>query len=175
MNNLFSTLTSASNIVAIPILLLVVVFLICFQLRKERSYTNEDKFDQLYLKIKEEIKFAVAPKFMQLSLEVTHLVELANEIWRIEQRVIKSSLVLGENQKKGLEVSIQKLKKYIERYDIEFVDYTNQKYNDGLNLDILSVEKDPTVDIPFVKETVEPTILCKGQVVKRAKIILTSH
>jgi hypothetical protein len=67
------------------------------------------------------------------------------------------------------------LKKYISNYDVEIVDYTNQKFNDGLNLDVLSVEKDPAVASPTVKETVEPTILVKGQVVKKAKIILLSN
>ncbi len=62
-----------------------------------------------------------------------------------------------------------------EKYDIEIRDYTNQKFNEGLNLDILSVEKDPAIAEPMVKETVEPTILCKGQVVKKAKIILLSN
>ncbi len=131
-----------------------------------------DKFDELYFKIKEDIKFAVAPKFMELSLGVNDLVDLAIEIWRIEQRIAKSAESLPENQRKGLDVSIQKLKRYIGKYDIEIIDYTNQKYNDGLNLDVLSVEKDSTISDPIVKETVEPTVLCKGQVVRKAKIIV---
>ena len=50
-----------------------------------------------------------------------------------------------------------------------------QKYNEGLNLDVLNVEKDASVTVPTVKETVEPTVLHKGQVVKKAKIILLSN
>ena len=57
----------------------------------------------------------------------------------------------------------------------ELLDYTNQKFNDGLNLDILSVEKDPSLPAPIVKETIEPTILVKGQVVRKAKIILLTN
>ena len=70
---------------------------------------------------------------------------------------------------------MNKLKRYIANYDVEIVDYTNQKFNDGLNLDVLSVEKDPSITVPTVKETVEPTILVKGQVVKKAKIILINN
>ena len=93
----------------------------------------------------------------------------------MEQRVAKSASSLPENQLKGLGNSIQKLKRYLEKYDIQIVDYKDTKYNDGLNLDILSVEKDSTLPEPRVKETVEPTIMCKGQVVRKAKIILLSN
>ena len=117
-----------------------------------------------------------ASKTLELSLGVNDLVDHAVEIWRMEQRINKSSSVLPENQLKGLENSLQKMKRYLEKYDIEIVDYKNAKYNDGLNLEVLSIEKDPSLAGPLIKETVEPTIICKGQVVRRAKIILiTNH
>ncbi len=82
---------------------------------------------------------------------------------------------LPENQMKGLESSVQKLMRYLEKYEIKIIDYKNQKYNEGLNLDILSVEKDASLLEPTIKETVEPTIMCKGQVVRKAKIILLNN
>jgi len=131
--------------------------------------------DDLYHKIKEDIAFSVQHKFIELSQGMTELVELAVEVWRIRARITKAGSDLSEVQKKGLETSIQKLVNYLDRYELEIVDYTGEKYNDGLNLDVLSVEKDPSIEVPFVKETVEPTILCKGQVVRKAKIILVSN
>ena len=157
------------------ILILVVVALFIFSivlllfLRKNNQVENTDK---LLLKIREEIKFAVSPKFLDVSVGVNELVELAIEIWHIEQRISKSSSSLPDNQLKGLESSIRKLRRYLEKHDIEIVDYKNHKYNDGLNLDILSVEKDPSLQEDMIKETVEPTIMCKGQVVHKAKIVL---
>jgi molecular chaperone GrpE (heat shock protein) len=137
--------------------------------------TGHDKFEELFLKIREEIKSAVTPKFMSVSIEANEITDLAVEIWRIEQRIAKSASSLPENQLKGLENSIQKMRRYLEKYDIEIIDYKNHKYNDGLNLDILSVEKDPSIPEPMVKETVEPTIMLKGQVIRKAKIILLSN
>jgi len=156
-------------------LLLVFVVLYIRSRKSDPEAGSSDKFEQLYRKISEDIKFAVAPKSISLSVAVTELVELATEVWRIEQRLAKITDSLQETQRKGLENSMHKLRRYIANYDIEIVDYTNQKFNDGLNLDVLSVEKDPTVIVPIVKETVEPTILVKGQVVKKAKIILLSN
>lgn len=173
MNNLFS------NPIVIVILAVGVLFIFAFlyflSRKSAHQPTGPDKFDELYKKISEEIKYAVAPKSINLNASVTELVELATEVWRIEQRLAKVADILPENQRKGLENSVHKFKRYISNYDIEIVDYTNQKFNDGLNLDVLSVEKDQSVTTPTVKETVEPTILVKGQVVKKAKIILLSN
>jgi len=168
-----------SNPIFIAIVAVGILFLFAFLYfltRKSGQHVEgSDKFDELYKKISEEIKYAVAPKSINLSASVAELVELATEVWRIEQRLAKVADTLPENQRKGLENSVHKFRRYISNYDIEIVDYTNQKFNDGLNLDVLSVEKDPAVATPTVKETVEPTILVKGQVVKKAKIILLSN
>lgn len=170
MNNLFS------NPVVMVALVLGVLFLFAFLyffIRKSGQQVEEsDKFDELYKKISEEIKYAVAPKSININASVTELIELATEVWRIEQRLTKIADILPENQKKGLENSVHKFKRYISNYDIEVIDYTNQKFNDGLNLDVLSIEKDQGVTTPTVKETIEPTILVKGQVVKKAKVIV---
>lgn len=175
MTNLFlNPIIITITIIACAVLLML-AFLYLLSHKSDRQSVRHDKFEELFLKIREEIKFAVAPKFMELSLGVNELVDLAVEVWRMEQRVAKSASNLPEQQLKGLDNSIQKLKRYISKYDIEIVDYKNQKYNDGLNLDILSVEKDPSLPEPVIKETVEPTVLCKGQVVRKAKIILISN
>jgi len=173
MNNIFST-PVAIGILTTGILL-VGTSLYLFYCKSSRRSNKPDKFDELYKRISEEIKYAVAPKSINLSASVTELIELATEVWRIEQRLTKVTDILPENQRKGLENSVHKFKRYISNYDIEIVDYTNQKFNDGLNLDVLSVEKDQSVTTPTVKETVEPTILVKGQVVKKAKIVLLSN
>lgn len=137
-----------------------------------RGTVMPNQFDELYLKLKEEIKSTVAPKFLNLSIEINEIADLAIEIWRVEQRIAKASLSIPDNQLKGLENSVQKMKRYIEKYDIEIIDYKDHKYNEGLNLDILSIEKDPSLAEPVVKETIEPTIMLKGQVIRKAKIIL---
>jgi len=150
------------------IFLLIVVIIVL----KQNSLKNSEQMNSFYQNLREEIQFSIKPEYLQLSLSTQDLVELAVEIWRTEQRVLKFWASLSESQQKGLENSIQKLKRYIEKYDIEIIDYTNQKFNDGLSLDVLSVEKDPSVVEPIIKETIEPTVICKGQVVKKAKVIV---
>ncbi|MEO6077493.1 MAG: hypothetical protein ABIP54_01790 [Candidatus Andersenbacteria bacterium] len=160
-----------------PALLVIGLFILVILaylsvLSRKNSRKSDAEFKKLYSKISEDIKYSIAPHFIKLSSDVSDLVELAVEIWRIEQRLTKFGLALTENQRKSLDSSIQKLKRYVVKYDLEIIDYTNQRFNDGLNLDILSVEKDSSVHEPTIKETVEPTIMLKGQVVRKAKIIL---
>ena len=119
-----------------------------------------------------EIHEVVAPKFLNISIQVKDLVELSIEIWRLENRINKVTKDLDENQKEAIINSIQKLKRYLEKNDIEVVDHTNQKFNDGRNLDVLAVEKSQDISDSIIKETKEPTVLCKGQVVSKGKVIV---
>ena len=173
MSNLFAN--PIVIVISVAGVLLILVFLYILSRKGARQPNGSDKFEELFLKIKEEIKSAVTPKFINVSVEANEITDLAIEIWRIEQRVAESAPNLPENHLKGLENSIQKLKRYLEKYDVAIVDYKNMKYNDGLNLDILSVEKDPTLSESMIKKTVEPTIMLKGQVIRKAKIILLSN
>lgn len=152
----------------------IVGLLLFFTLRINRKFSINAKLDQLYLKIKNDINFAVGPKFINLSPVAEDLFLLAVEVWRIEQRLLKLKVISPEIQNQGIVNSLQKIKRYFEKNDIEIVDYTDQKFNEGLNIDILSVEKDSNVNEPTVKETVEPSVLYKGQVVRKAKIILVT-
>lgn len=150
-----------------------VIFIIAFLLAKKNNTSNGD-YSDLYERIKNDIKFTFEP-MVDIPLGVDEIVELATEVWRIEQRLTKASENIPEIHQRSLSNSISRLKSYLSKYDVEIYDYTGQKYNDGLNFDILSREQDPALESPIVKETVEPTITCRGKVVKRAKIILASN
>lgn len=176
MNNIISSITiSTIESLIIGILLLSLLFLTIVLYKKRGLMKPVNKFEDLFVKIREEIRYAVAPKFFDVSPRVNDLIDLAVEVWRVEQRILKSSSALPELQFKGLENSVQKLKRYLSRYDMDIIDYKNQKYNEGLNLDILSIEKDSSLIGPIIKETIEPTITCKGQVIRKAKIILANN
>jgi len=136
--------------------------------------SNGENYEELYRRIKNDIKFTFEP-MGEVPVGVEEIIELAAEVWKIEQRILKANDALPEIHQKGLSSSLGRLKNYLNKYDIEIKDYTGQKYNDGLNFDVLSREQDPSLEFPIVKETVEPTIICRGRVVKRAKVILASN
>lgn len=113
--------------------------------------------------------------FLDLSPKSIDVIELAVEVWRINNRIIKAGNALSEIQKRGLESSHQKFVKFLDRYDIKIIDHAGEKYNEGLNVDVLSFEKDQSVKTPWIKETVEPSISCKGHIVKKGKVIVVNN
>jgi len=123
------------------------------------------------------IKKDIPPQaiFVDLSPKSADVVDLAVEVWRINNRVMKAGSGLTDIQKRGLESSLQKFTKFLDRYSIEIVDHTGEKYNEGMNVDVLSFEKDENIKTPIIKETIEPSIICKGHVVKRGKIIVANN
>jgi hypothetical protein len=121
---------------------------------------------------RKDIQSAVTPKFLDVSIQTKDLIDLAIEIWRVEQRLNKIMSSVPEEQQERFNSSIQKFKKYLSKNDIEIVDHTNQIFNDGRNLDIIAVEKGIDNSKSIVKETMEPTILCKNQVVHKGKVII---
>ena len=135
-----------------------------------------NKLEEVERNLKDEIKASVQTKFLAVSPNVKDLVEIANEIWRMESRINKSKESFGEDLHRVLLNSFQRIKRLLEKNDLEVRDYTGQKYNSGLSgVDVISVEKDKKAKEEIIKETVEPSILLKGQIVKKAKVIIISN
>lgn len=122
--------------------------------------------------IKKGAELDVVPKIFTISIQTGDLIEHAIELWRMEQRLNKVAASLDESQRDFITNSIQKLKRYLEKNDVEIVDHTNQKFNYGRNLDVLLVEHSSDVTETIIKETKEPTILCKNRVVHKGKVII---
>lgn len=118
------------------------------------------------------INDSVKSQFIDLSPNSQSLVELAIEIWRLEKRIQKTTESLSDDQNKAFQNSVTKLHRYLDKNDISLVDYTDNKYNEGLNLDVLSIEKDPKIPHSIVKETHEPAVMHKGQLIKKAKVVV---
>lgn len=155
----------------INLLTLTFVINLFLSLRKQNGHND---LNSVYLKIKDDIRFSLQP-MSDIPVGVEEITDLATEVWKIEQRLAKAGDSITDIHKKGLDNSIQRLKKYLQKFDVEIHDYTGQKYNDGFNFDVLSREQDSLLTYPIVKETVEPTITCRGRVVKKAKVILASN
>lgn len=151
----------------IVLIVLVVLFLI-YLISKQK----QDSHNKILKDIKEVVQYSVSPKFVNFNPEASDLSELAIDVWRLEKRLDKVVAGISEEQKSSLTNSVQRMRRYLEKNDIEIIDPVNQKFNEGLNLEVLSIEKDSSVGSPIIKETVEPTIMYKGQILRKAKVIV---
>ncbi len=125
--------------------------------------------------IKEEIKTSVQSKFIQLSPETEVLIQLSIDFWRLERKIFGAKKKLTDKEKQSFDFSTSRIKNQLSKFDIEIKDYTQEKYYEGLNVDVISAEKHKTIKEPVIKETIEPAIIVKGQLVKRAKVILFTN
>jgi hypothetical protein len=143
----------------------------------DRNFSNSMIKDMSKMRLsmpenQKDTKSDMTVKFLNISIATKDLIDLGIDIWRMEQRLNKVVQSLPENSQDLLNNSIQKIKRYLDKNDIEIVDHTNQKYNDGRNLDVLAVENSSDILESIIKETKEPTILHKNQVVHKGKVIV---
>ena len=111
-------------------------------------------------------------EFIELSVDSKKLVELAVEYWRLEKRISKVSDSLNSDQNESFANSLKKFERFFRMNDIAVEDYAGMKYNEGMNVDILSMEKMTDIEYTKIHETVEPTVFVKGQLVRKAKVII---
>ena len=170
--------TTAQNLNTILALILVgaVIILVTLMEIISRNKTKQknfsDQLDEVYFKIRKDIQTATSPHFIEYSPDLNDLIELTIEVWRLDKKTKLLGKSLSEEEYTKLHNSVKRLKRFLTKRDFEIIDYTEKKHNDGLNYDVLSVEKDPSIQDPIVKETVEPSILYKGRIVSKAKVIL---
>lgn len=133
---------------------------------------NKLKTDLSISQNQKDVEYEKTEKVISESITTKDLMNLGIDVWRMEQRLNKIMQTIPETSQNLLKNSVQKIKRYLDKNDIEIVDYTNQKFNEGRNLDILAVEKSSNILESIIKETKEPTILYKNQVVNKGKVII---
>ena len=125
-----------------------------------------------FLTIQNQILSSIVPRNIRIEPSAQDLVDLAIELWRLEKRIKKTIDKVSEDESKAFQNSIAKLQRYLQKNDIEVTDYTGQNFNEGMNLDILSMEKDSALKQSIIFETHEPAVMHKGILIKKAKVVV---
>lgn len=178
--NLFSILNHGiellqTNAIILTLLILVIFLIIIICLLSKHTTSTLARIDKLSKDLRSEIQDSIRPKFLEVSPAAEEMIALATEIWRFEQKFNKLEDQPSESYIKSTKHSIEKFKRYLAKYDIEIIDYTGQKFNDGLNVEILNTESNQSVQNAYIKETFEPAIMLRGTLIKRAKVILIDN
>ena len=78
-------------------------------------------------------------------------------------------------QTRAITSSIKRVYELLESHQIVIKDYTNTKYNDGLNIDVVECVRVDAVDSTdtseMILETLSPSIIINGEIYKKAKVI----
>lgn len=145
-------------------LILIVIF-VCFSL-----YFTFYLY-WLYKNIQKNIKISVAPHFMNVSPSVQQFKDLIIALFMLKKHINKIALEQNlESKFRPVSSAILRIENILKIFGFEIVDYTNQKYNDGMNIDIINTVKS-NIKHPTIKETIEPSIIYNGELLSKAKVI----
>ena len=98
---------------------------------------------------------------------------VAEEVWRLERRLERVAVQVGDDPLDSVRDALQRLKDLLDESGVRALDHDGERYMEGVRLDVLHVEGEPTEDSPLcVIRTVRPTILADGQVVASGQVIL---
>jgi hypothetical protein len=167
-----SALLNTSNILLLGVLFVFVLFgtYLLRQVAELRLALSHSEHT-----LKKQIRESVESKFVEISPSSKDVLEVAVEIWKLEQRIGKFQDSLPESQSKGLAGSFARIHKFTEAHSIEVKGFTGSKYSPGMAaMDVITVEKDPNAQHDYVKETIEPAIFTEGRIVKKARVIVGS-
>jgi len=177
INNLIF-IKSIENILSSNLFLILILFILFFlgiTFIRKIIYKISADFKILTHELKREIQSSVQSKFIQLSPEAEVLIQLSIDVWRLEKKIHEVKKQLSDKEKQSFDFSMERIKKQLSKFDIDVKDFTNEKYYEGSNLDVISVVKHKSIKEPVIKETIEPAVLVKGQLVKKAKVILLTN
>lgn len=119
-----------------------------------------------------QIKQSIISKFLTIVPQTQDIADMAIGLWRLEKRLVKIENKLSDDENKALRNSVDKIRRFVQKNDVEIADLTGRKYNEGMNLEILSSEKASDLKQSIIFETHEPAVTHKGVLIRKAKVII---
>ncbi len=126
----------------------------------------------LYKDILKEIKNSIKPLFLKVDITTNLIADLVFSVWQLDKNINKIKSSNKELNTRAIDSTFNKIKNIFKTIGFEIIDYTDKKFNEGLNVDIVATTKVNNTIEPYIKETIEPTILYKGNILKKAKVII---
>lgn len=123
----------------------------------------------------EEIKSLLYSRYVQFDPKIDKIVDLAVDYWRLKKHLEKIRATLTSDDTKRIDNSLRRIENYLHENYIEINDYTGRTANDGINVEIVTVEQDANIKKPVIKETIEPAVLYKGSLRKKSRVIVLSN
>ena len=121
------------------------------------------------------VKSLLYDRYVKFDPKIDQLVELAINYWRLRKHLEKIKPQLSPEDTRRIESSLCRIEAYLRENDIEVSDYTGRSANDGINVEIISIEHDSSLKKPIIKETIAPAVTYKGSLRKKAQVIILDN
>ena len=103
-------------------------------------------------------------KGIKIDLNTNELIKQSEDFWRLEKSI------MDNEDKAKITRNIERYKRNITNQKIEYRDYTNMRYVDGLNCEVLSITQQKGLDKPQISRTYRPEIRYMGNVIQKAQV-----
>ena len=114
----------------------------------------------------------VYPEVAITTPEQEDMISLAINVWRIEKGLKNLRDLDNDADSKRIESSVNALKRFLNNNNIEIIDHTGEKYNNGRNLEVYDSKEDSSIEDPIVIKTIKPSIISNGNVIKKGQVII---
>ena len=115
----------------------------------------------------------IAQKYIPFDPSTDKLVSLATDVWRLNKIVQKLEDSLDDNDKRRIKNSLNRISTYLSSSNIDIEDFAGRKYNDGMNIEILSTEYSDDVDYPMISQVNRPQVSYTGIIHQKAQVIIS--
>jgi molecular chaperone GrpE (heat shock protein) len=95
--------------------------------------------------------------------------DLAIDIWKLEKNICKA---IDIDEQRQIKSALSRLHDYLKSYRIELLDYDGEKYDEHLNIKVLSIEQSDELGESIIAETVRPAVLLDGKIISQAAVIV---
>ena len=106
---------------------------------------------------------------LDVSMSTNELVDLAQQVWKIDSKV--KDIEISDTKSRAIKSAFSKIYSIFKLYNLEIKDYTGEKFNEGMNVEIRATVKEEGIKTPYIKETISPMITINNSIVKKAEVI----
>ncbi len=122
--------------------------------------------------LKKFINIAVTPNFINISNETDKIIDIVIANWKLRKRIMSLRDKFKDEEYEKINNAMEYIFNSFKKLDIDINDREGDKYNDGMNIEVKMREGDPNQKNEYIKETLNPEVLIKGNIVKKEKVIL---
>jgi hypothetical protein len=106
----------------------------------------------------------------EIAVSMEQVSGITVECWRL-RRILETTTI---NERSPLRHVVRRLAESLEGMGFQTLDFEGRIYDPGMVLDVIEVRADSTVPTgqTVVHETVEPTVMWRGQVVRPGQVVV---
>ena len=114
-------------------------------------------------------------ELMHIPNNTEEVIKISVAIWKLERKVLsmKNNEQIDQDVHEKISNSINYIQGQLNQLKLELSSREGQKYNEGMNIDVIAREGNSEDGDEYIKETIEPQVSINGKLVKKERVIVS--